>query len=102
VDDDAIELFARHTRGAGARLEMEREIRGRDEGSVTSAAGTADVGRLVESGVHVAAEVALALEMAIAFPAVMVIATMGVVLLQGPVVWEGSFTGIAIRHGGSK
>jgi hypothetical protein len=80
---------------------------------------------LVESGIHVAAEVALALEKAIALLAVMVIAAVRVVLLsrglagkvavagiafpvgigtlfvllQGPVVWEVSFAAMAIRHG---
>jgi len=106
---------------------VERERGGRDEGFVTTAAGTAEVGRLVHPGIHVVTEVALALEMTIAFLAVVVTGTLYVVLLplivagkveaaviafpvgtgstfvllQGPVVWEVSCTAATIRHGWS-
>ena len=104
---------------------MECEGGGGDKGSVTAAAGTAEVGGLVDSGIQVVTEVALALEMAVAVPAVMVDGTLSVVLLtgigayevtaaiiarpvgsgspfvllQGIVVHEISRAAIAVRHG---
>jgi hypothetical protein len=41
ADDETVELIARHAGGAGARLEVEGESAGIDEGSATVAAGTA-------------------------------------------------------------
>ena len=52
-----------------------------DKGSVTAAAGTAQIGGLVDPGIQVVTEVALALEMTVAIPAVMVPGTLSVVLL---------------------
>ena len=104
---------------------MECEGGGGDKGSVTAAAGTAQVGGLVDSGIQVVTEVVLVLEMAVAVPAVMVDRTLSVVLLTGigaskvtaaiiarPVgsgspfvllqgigVGEPSRTAITIRHG---
>ena len=62
ADDDAVELFPRHERRTGARLEMEYESSVRDEGLVAAAAGATHVGRLVHLRVEVVAEVGLALE----------------------------------------
>lgn len=124
ADDKPIQLFARHARGTAARLEVKCECRGRDEGLVTAAAGTAQVGGLMDFGTHVVTEVALALEMTIAFPTVMVNAAVcvvllqrvvarkvaitviawpvgigiGFVLLEGAVVWEPSFAADTIGH----
>ena len=103
---------------------MEGECRGRDEGFVTAAAGTAQVGGLVDFGIHVVTEVALALEVTIAFPTVMVNATVrvvlsqrvvarkvevaviarpvgigiGFVLLEGAIVWERTLAAKTIGH----
>jgi hypothetical protein len=71
ADDDAVQLFACHARGASARLEVEGEGGGGDKGSVTAAAGTAQVGGLVDPGIQVVTEVALALEKTVAVSAVM-------------------------------
>ena len=81
ADDETIELIARHAGGAGARLEVEGESAGSDEGFGTAAAGTAEVSRLVNLGIHVLAKVVLVLEVTITVPAVMVIAAVYVVLL---------------------
>ena len=83
ADDHAIELFACHARGASACLEVECEGGRGDKGSVTTAAGTAQVGWLVGPGIKVLTEIALALKMTIAFPAVMVVGTFSVVSLTG-------------------
>jgi hypothetical protein len=100
------------------------ECAGRDEGFGTAAAGTAEVGRLVDLGIHMELEVVLVPEVTITILAVVVTAAVCVVLLprivarkvavavvawpvsirvffvllQGPVVREASFTAIAIRH----
>ena len=50
--------------------------------TVTAAAGTTQVGRLVDPRIEVATEVAFVLEMTIAVPAVMVPRTLPVVLLK--------------------
>jgi hypothetical protein len=81
ADDEAIELFACHARGASARLEVECEGGGGDKGSGTAAAGTAQVGGLVDPGIQVVTEVALALEKTVAISAIMVPGTLSVVLL---------------------
>ena len=60
---------------------MEGERAGGDEGFGTAAAGTAEVSRLVDLGIHVLAEVVLVLEVTITVLAVMVIAAVDVVLL---------------------
>jgi hypothetical protein len=125
ADDETIELFARHAGEAGLRLEVEGERAGRDKGFGTAAAGTAELGRLVDFGIHVLVEVILVLEVAITIIAVVMTAAIGIVLLprivarkvaialvawpvgiriffvllQGPVVRERSLTAIAIRHG---
>lgn len=70
TDDEPIQLFARHARRAGARLEVVRKCGGRDERLDTAAAGTAVFGRLVELGIQVMTEVALALEVPFAAGAV--------------------------------
>jgi hypothetical protein len=60
---------------------VEGERAGGDEGFGTAAAGTAEVSRLVDLGIHVLAEVVLVLEVTITVLAVMVIAAVDVVLL---------------------
>jgi len=70
TDDETIELFARHVRRAGIRLEVEQESRVRNEGLVAAAAGAAHVGRLVYLGIHVMTEVRFALEVPFAIGAV--------------------------------
>ena len=60
---------------------MECEGGGRDEGSVAASARTVYVGRLVNPGIQVLAEVVIALEKAIAVSAVMVFGALSVVLL---------------------
>jgi len=45
ADNEAIELFACHARGTSARLKVECEAGKGDKGSVTAAAGTAQVGQ---------------------------------------------------------
>ena len=84
-----------HARGAGARLEVECEGGGGDKGSVTAAAGTAHVGRLVDPGIQVVTEIVLVLEMAVAVPAVMVFGTLSVVLLKRKGASEVAVTIIA-------
>ena len=81
ADDETIELIARHTRGALARLEVKGERAGRDEGSATVAAGTGEVGRLVDLGIHVVAKAVLVLEETITILAVVVTSAIYVVLL---------------------
>jgi len=54
---------------------VECEGGGGDKGSVTASAGTAHVGRLVDPGIQVLAEVVLVPEMAITGSAVMVVGT---------------------------
>ena len=104
---------------------MECEGGGGDKGSVTAAAGTTQIGGLVDPGIQVVTEVALALEKTIAIPAVMVPGTLSVVfltrvgasevtaaiearpvdtgtafvLVQGMVVREPFRAAITIRHG---
>jgi hypothetical protein len=81
VDDETIELFACHARGASAGLEVECEGGRRDKGPVTTLARTVHFGRLVDPGIQVLTEVVLVLEMAIAVSAVMVVGTLSIVLL---------------------
>jgi hypothetical protein len=83
ADDETIELFACHARRASSRFEVECEVGGGDEGFITAAAGTAHVGGLVDSGIHMIAEVVLVLEMLIAVPAIMMIGTLSVMFLTG-------------------
>jgi hypothetical protein len=103
---------------------VEGERAGGDEGFGTAAARAAEVGRLVDLGIHVVAKVVLVLEVTITILAVVVIAVVYVVLLprmvarkvavavvawpvgirsffvllQGLVVWEPQSAAITIGH----
>jgi len=70
TDNQTIELFARHLRRAGARLEVEHECRMRNEGPVAATVRAAHVGRLMYPGIQVMTEVTFAVEAQMAIGAV--------------------------------
>jgi len=70
TDNQTIELLACHVRRAGARLEVEHERRGRNEGPLAAAAGTPHVGRLMYFGIQVMPKVTFVLETPFAIGAV--------------------------------